>query len=520
MSIRIRLVVLCLVVSLLPAIPLSMLVQTLLEKSFDVGLNTTVEEALKSGSAVARAHLLRIHKDFERQVVNVVDRVEAGERERSDGGVVSSAGDTLHCVFIEFGSGDDAPTSPRWITRTPEFLDLVDGTGLIERADVSVSRDDIMFLDTEDRAIQLAAWYPSSDSGAGSDPGAAIFFSKMDPAFLYDANRLIGGRQIFAELRLTRPTLKRSFFYPFIIIYSVILVLALLVALFMAERMANPIRRLAAGADAVAAGDWTFRLKERSGGEVGRLVDAFNSMVSRLDGQQRRLIDMERMATWRDMARHLAHEIKNPLLPIRLTVEELKDQYDGDDPRYKKLVEESAHVVGEELDHLQRLVKEFSSFARMPDINPRRSSFDALAHDVVGLYAQRGIELSVEPGIGEFAFDPDQMRRVLVNLLDNAVAAVRDVNDPAIRVRLTRERDDFALMVSDNGSGVDETHRAKIFDPYFTTKEEGSGLGLAMVKNIILLHGGTIDVESGRGQGTTFKIILPAGGSVPGGGSE
>ena len=104
----------------------------------------------------------------------------------------------------------------------------------------------------------------------------------------------------------------------------------------------------------------------KAGGEVGRLIDAFNMMVSRLDAQRRRLTDMEKMATWREMARHLAHEIKNPLLPIRLTVQEIRDQYRGDDDRYKEILADSTRVVNDEVNHLTRLVKEFSSFARMP----------------------------------------------------------------------------------------------------------------------------------------------------------
>lgn len=510
MSIRVRLVILCLVVSLLPAIPLSLLVQTLLEKSFDVGLNTTVEDALKGGTTISRLHLSRLHKDFERDVIDLVDRIE--EPPAAGAAMyMSSTGDTIHFLSVTYQPGGESKGMARWVTETPEFLDIVEGANIVERGG-GPDRDDIEFFDTEDRAIQISIW----DLATGGDArAAAIFFERTDPAFLSDANRLIDGRQIFAELKLTRPILRRSFFYPFIIIYGVILVVALLVALLMAERMANPIRRLAAGADAVAAGDWTFRLAERSGGEVGRLVDAFNSMVSRLDGQQRRLIDMERMATWREMARHLAHEIKNPLLPIRLTVEEMKDQYDGADPRYAKLVTESVHVIGEELDHLQRLVKEFSSFARMPDIAPRMSSFDSLARDVVGLYPQPTVELMSAPGIAQFSFDPDQLRRVLVNLLDNAVAAVATVGEPAIRVALESSEDNFILTVSDNGPGVDEAILARIFDPYFTTKEEGSGLGLAMVKNIILLHGGAIDVDSSAGQGTTFRIELPMTGPLP-----
>jgi nitrogen fixation/metabolism regulation signal transduction histidine kinase len=304
------------------------------------------------------------------------------------------------------------------------------------------------------------------------------------------------------------------------LIYGVILLLSLAFALLMAERLSNPIRRLAEGANIVAQGDWAYRLRLSAGGEIGHLVSAFNDMVSRLDTQRRRLIDMEKMASWREVARHLAHEIKNPLLPIRLTVEELRDQYKGGDAAYRELVDESVRVVGEEVDHLQTLVKEFSAFARLPELKPRRGSLETIVADVARLYAQVPVHIDVDPGLGDSRFDPDQMRRVVVNLMDNAASALKDTERPEISICLSRERDDVVLSIADNGPGIEPGAAGRVFEPYFTTKPEGSGLGLAMVKNIVLLHGGSIDVRSRPGKGTTFVIALPVEGSGPGAGGH
>jgi nitrogen fixation/metabolism regulation signal transduction histidine kinase len=364
----------------------------------------------------------------------------------------------------------------------------------------------------------MALWSPGPGGGPAAGRGGAwparqfLFYKRTDPEFMTQAQQILEGRQIFAQLRLEQPTLSRSFFYPFVLIYGVILLLSLAFALLMAERLSDPIRRLARGANIVAQGDWAYRLKTGAGGEIGHLVTAFNDMVSRLDTQRRRLIDMEKMTAWRDVARHLAHEIKNPLLPIRLTVEEMKDQYKGGDPGYQSLVDDSARVVREEIDHLQSLVKEFSSFARMPELNPRRGSLEVLVCDVATLYGQIPVHVQADPSLGETTFDPDQIRRAVVNLMDNAAAAVTDTPDPSIRIRLDRGADDAVLEISDNGSGISSDVIARVFEPYFTTKREGSGLGLAMVKNIVLLHGGTIDVSSEPGKGTTFVVALPLGG--------
>ncbi|MDH3217409.1 MAG: ATP-binding protein, partial [Candidatus Krumholzibacteria bacterium] len=397
-------------------------------------------------------------------------------------------------------SGSNLPHPFQAFVSDQPLQQLLGEVGPVKARRESTAPDGIAFFDAENRSHQFALW------------GRFLFVRQNDPAFIEQAKRLLDGRQIFAQLRLTQSTLSRSFFLPFVIVYGIILALSLGLALFMSERLSRPIRQLAAGADVVARGDWTYRLKIRTGGEVGQLVEAFNGMVSRLDRQKRRLVDMERMAAWRDVARHLAHEIKNPLLPIRLTMQELRDQYRGEDPRYEEILDESTRVVGDELHHLTKLVKEFSSFARMPDIEPRCGSLEPLVRDVAKLYPQLSVVVHSAPGLPEFPFDADQMRGVLVNLFDNAASVLPDPAEGEIRIIMGRQDEELLVTFSDNGPGIAHEHLPRIFDPYFTTREEGTGLGLAMVKNVVLLHGGAIDVKSTLGQGTTFTIALPLSG--------
>jgi nitrogen fixation/metabolism regulation signal transduction histidine kinase len=276
----------------------------------------------------------------------------------------------------------------------------------------------------------------------------------------------------------------------------------------MAERLAAPIRSLVRGAGEVAAGDWDYRLEIKAGGETGRLVEAFNEMVVRLETQRRRLSDLEKMATWREMARHLAHEIKNPMLPIRLTIEELRDMYQGDDPRFKEMLEESTRVVTDELGSLQKLVREFSSFAKMPDMTPVSGSLERLARDVAQMYPQVESTIDAEPVFPELLFDPDQIRRVIVNLFDNAAS----VGASQVRITLTVSGSEAVMSFADDGPGIAPEHIDKIFEPYFTTRKEGTGLGLAMTKKIILVHGGSITAASHEGTGVTFEIRLPLSG--------
>ncbi|NIM18671.1 MAG: HAMP domain-containing protein [Candidatus Latescibacteria bacterium] len=548
MSIRIRLVVMCLVFALLPAIPSSLLVQSLLEKSFNVGLSETIEEALQSGIVISRERLEQIRMTFEKKASRVISKFTPSAVDSSTVATVLSRDPEFSGEldgFILFGAGQrtiddskrpDLPEEPGAFAGHPVFLQLTDRNEIIHRRP-AIPSPELSFYETADRSVQFALWKPRgsskiemdrndaswSPSPPGSRPSSnqsdgdlLILYSRTDPEFLAQADRLLAGRQIFAQLRLERGWLSRSFFYPFVIIYAAILFLSLGFALLMAERLASPIRRLVHGTKVVAEGNWDYRLETKTGGEVGRLVEAFNGMVSRLEDQRRRLIDMEKMAAWRDLARRLAHEIKNPLLPIRLTVEELKDQYGGGDDRYHELLTESVRVIGDELNSLQRLVKEFSSFAKLPEISPSMASMEQLVADVAKLYPQISIDIAADPELPEFRFDPDHMRRVLVNLFDNSVTALEATKGGRIRITISKTGEDAVLVFSDNGTGISPEHLPKIFDPYFTSRREGMGLGLAMVKNIVLLHGGSIDVESSEGKGTTFIIRIPITGPEDG----
>jgi nitrogen fixation/metabolism regulation signal transduction histidine kinase len=527
MSIRVRLVWMCLVVALLPAVPLTFLVKSLLDKSFDVGLNPKFEDALQSGLSVSRQRLDDIRAGFQLNVQRVADAIGDDRPDSAAAAAVMArvvgASGAVDGLLVSRGpaagdagtGGDSIPALPRELRPFAGhaiLARLVGGTAVVDRQDGR--RAGYSFYNTEDHSAFLAVWnadsatLPFANLNREGRAYRVLFYKRVDPEFIADAGRLIEGRQLFATLKLTQRSLAESFFLPFVIIYAVCLLLALGLALWIAERLAAPIRQLARGAGVVADGDWNYRLDVKVGGETGRLVTAFNAMVARLEAQRRRLTDMEKMATWRDMARHLAHEIKNPLLPIRLTVEELRDQYKGDDARYKSMLEDSARVVGDELGSLQKLVKEFSSFARMPDMNPQPGSLDGLVRDVAQIYPRVETSIDAAPDLPEFAFDADQIRRVLVNLFDNAVS----VGSTRVRTTLAREGGEATMTFADNGLGVDPEHLDRIFEPYFTTRKEGTGLGLAMVKKIILLHGGSIAAASPNRDGVTFEVRLPLAG--------
>jgi len=499
MSIRSRLVVMCLVVALLPAVPLTFVVQSLLDKSFNVGLNDTMEEALRSGVSVSRDHFDAVLADFQQDVVRLTRGVDPARVDSSTAvelllrarhgdtrvhGIITATGEPASAGGLEPFGGNE------WFARF--------SAGREWQPHESSQASGVSLYIADDRSMLLGTWRD-----------ALLFYHQIDPFFARQSQSVLEARQLFAKLRLTQGDLTRSFFLAFVIIYLVCLVVALGVALMMAERLAEPIRRLVRGADAVAAGHWDTHVDERrAGGETRRLVRSFNDMVARLDSQRRRLVETEKMAAWQDVARHLAHEIKNPLLPIRLTVEELRDQYKGDDGNYRTMLEDSARVVGEELGHLQTLVRDFSEFAKMPELSARESSFDQLVRDVAGIYPQVESDVRVEGTPPSFPFDPDQLRRVIINFYDNAV----NVGATRMQVEIGSDAQQLRTAFTDNGPGISAENMDKVFEPYFTTRSEGTGLGLAVSRNIVFLHGGTIEVSSGPGEGAIFVISLPLAG--------
>jgi nitrogen fixation/metabolism regulation signal transduction histidine kinase len=246
--------------------------------------------------------------------------------------------------------------------------------------------------------------------------------------------------------------------------------------------------------------------------EIAVLVDSFNKMIRDLRDSREKLLASERLAAWREVARQVSHEIKNPLTPIHLALHRLRARFEKIDAD-PEVVKESFRSIDEELAALGRLAEEFSAFARLPEPKPEPTDLNELIRSTARLYENAPermiLHLDLYENLPSKMLDRDQMRRVLTNLLKNAAEATRPAQkkcEVTLRTRIQNEC--MVLEVSDNGAGLSEESRQKIFQPNFTTKREGAGLGLAMVKRIIEQHGGNIEVTSEAGKGTRFRILL------------
>lgn len=243
--------------------------------------------------------------------------------------------------------------------------------------------------------------------------------------------------------------------------------------------------------------------------EIYTLVSAYNSMIDELEESAVKLATSEREQAWREMAKQVAHEIKNPLTPMRLTVQNFQRKFDPDDPDAAKKLDEFSNTIINQIDMLSSIASAFSSFAKMPAQQNENLNVPEIVKLALDIFNEDYILFSSEKEQILAKFDRTQLIRVVTNLVKNAIQATADVDNPAILVAVTEEKNRACLTVSDNGTGITEENKSKIFEPKFTTKSSGMGLGLAMVKNIVESCDGTISFKSESNKGTIFKVHFP-----------
>jgi two-component system nitrogen regulation sensor histidine kinase NtrY len=292
------------------------------------------------------------------------------------------------------------------------------------------------------------------------------------------------------------------------------ILLALVLAGWATARVTRPVKQLAAGAGEVARGNWDARVAIDSSDEIGDLARAFNQMTSELKEQRDRLVQAERVAAWRELARRLAHELKNPLFPLQITVENLERAKREHPGEFEEVFRESTATLLAELANLKTIIARFSDFAKMPTPQFEPVQLNDLVSAVLKLLeaqlASAGTiraETELDPRLPVIEADPEQIKRALQNLVLNAMDAMPAGG--ALRIRTRQYNSTVILEVSDTGQGLTQEECGRLFTPYYTTKRHGTGLGLAIVQSVVCDHGGTISVESQPGRGSTFRIELP-----------
>ena len=293
------------------------------------------------------------------------------------------------------------------------------------------------------------------------------------------------------------------------------ILLAIAFSLWIAARVSRPIEQLAGAAEEVASGNWDVRVPERGRDEVTILARSFNHMTEELTSQRERLVQSERVAAWRELARRLAHELKNPLFPLQITVENLVRARDLPPAEFDEVFRESTSTLGAEIGNLKTIIGRFSDFSKMPKPELERIDARNLVERVRSLYesaAAQGAEkirfsTDITSASMPLMADPELLHRALSNLVLNAIDAMPDGGDLTVAAQPRGDR--IELRVADTGAGLTPEECERLFTPYYTTKQHGTGLGLAIVQSVVADHAGTIAVESRAGGGATFIITLP-----------
>ena len=293
-------------------------------------------------------------------------------------------------------------------------------------------------------------------------------------------------------------------------VYLVMLLIAIALAYFLSSYITYSIKTISDKIHKTRLHKRNEKIEFNSGStEIKTLVNAYNRMIDELQESAVKLAQSEREQAWREMAKQVAHEIKNPLTPMRLTVQSFERRFDPNDPEVKEKVKEYSQTLVQQIDVMSSIASAFSDFAKMP--TQKKEEIDVV--EVVKLALDIFNESYINYSFTEkelFAFlDKTQLIRIVTNLVTNATQATEGIENPTVNVEVSSEDDNIIIEVTDNGKGIDTTVEHLIFEPKFTTKSSGMGLGLPMIKKIIEAYSGSISFVSNESNGTTFTVILP-----------
>jgi signal transduction histidine kinase len=243
--------------------------------------------------------------------------------------------------------------------------------------------------------------------------------------------------------------------------------------------------------------------------EVSILVESYNSMIDELEESAVQLATSEREQAWREMAKQVAHEIKNPLTPMRLSVQSFQRKFDPNEPNIDQKVQEFSKTLIQQIDTLSSIASAFSNFAKMPAQKDEMLDVVEVIELALDIFSETDITFASDQKKIIAKFDRTQLIRVVTNLVKNAIQSIPKEIDPRIEVEVTEDNGNVIISVADNGLGIIDENKPKVFEPKFTTKSSGMGLGLPMIKNIIETYNGSITFNSEKGKGTTFRVTFP-----------
>jgi nitrogen fixation/metabolism regulation signal transduction histidine kinase len=482
-------------VAFVPLLGALLLGQRALREAYEVGVNARVRQQLESGLGLYREHFALL---------------------KANANQLADAVAQDHELATALHAADRASAQAR--------LDaLLTTSEIIARARI-VSRDgqELVHAERPERLGAEVRLLELERDVAASDIGERLIVTVAAPSAPFLAYQRAGELvEVYSRLQSSAELVSTFYLVVYMAFLLSVIVGALAVGVALSRRVTRRVALVAQATTRVGAGDLTVTVPSEVDDEIGDLTNAFNAMVVDLRESRGRIEYLQRIGAWQEFARRLAHEIKNPLTPIQLAMQEVHKSYRGDDAAYRERLEDALTIVEEEVATLRRLVSEFSAFAKLPQAILDPADLGELLRDAARALqalpeelSATGVVVECEAGDAKLPVRVDAMmlRRALDNLVRNAVQAIRGAagrTGGRVRVTARRDGDEAVLEVADDGPGVPDDARERVFDPYFTTKTEGTGLGLAIVKKVVLEHAGEIECTKSALGGAAFLMRLP-----------
>ncbi len=366
------------------------------------------------------------------------------------------------------------------------------------------------FLETV--TIQRVVHRYRSDSGAVYQ---LVFSSRYIEDFGAYAENLTRSRNTFRQYAEYKPLFRLVMVFFFAFFSFPVFLLAILISFQLSNELIRPVVSLEEATRKAMQGDFSYRILGRSRDELSNLTASFNRMMSELENSRRTTLQTEKVTAWQEIAQRLAHEIRNPLTPIKLSAQRILRRFQNDPASIEEVLEPSVQAIVREVENLDLLLTEFRSFARLPRPSRAPVRLLPLLKDIADGFITGYPEVdfnfsSFDPEV-ELPLDREQISRVFTNLFKNSIEAMESAGRISIRNDLVRKGNTSycRIQVEDNGCGIPEDSQREVFNPYYTSKSDGTGLGLPIVERIIFDHQGQIWFESAQGLGTTFFIDLP-----------
>jgi signal transduction histidine kinase len=540
---------------LVPFLGLTLFATRRLSQSIDVWQSPGTKRALESSLVLARKSLSKYESDLRaigprleesRRLNGATLAGRAGRWDEVES-VLAEELDQLSVDFLQFYEKENE----NWVLRKEAARRGVSSPGalpqeLLRRA---LESDDV--LRSEAGYVALPVIFSRQgarpEKGTAGEPGDLLAAPGywLGEDFFANVREVTEGRLYYGQLEIYRRVAKQTVWITAAILFAAAALVSLVAAALLARQLSRPILALTDGMKRVAAGQLDEKVTARASGEIKFLVDSFNSMIEDLKFHKEQLARAERIAAWQDVARYAAHEIRNPLTPIKVSIHRLRSRLKHLEEKERERFSDSLESILNEVNSLERLATSFSEFAKLPEPVLALVDVNAIVLELAELYKHADIrfDLALSPKLPIIKVDAQQIRMAFINIIKNAIEAqpqggvlrIGTALAPRSAGARTRaglgyrgpgtdaaisppsyggEGDFVEVTFTDEGSGIPAALMERVGTPHFTTKKGGTGLGLAVVNKIVSQHGGSLEVESVESKGTTVRITLAVQGAI------